>query len=111
MRDDAKRERIIAAWPHYNSAAEVGDALGISASSVRYHANQIGLPPKPIGARSVGDPTYFDTAQDRATKEAAEDGSATLAARCNALIADMKRRGAVAFGDLERHGDTADIAA
>jgi hypothetical protein len=104
MRDDAKRERIIAAWPHYNSAAEVGDALGISASSVRHHANQVGLPPKPVGARAIGDPTYFDTAQDSAAKQAARDGSATLAARCNDLIADMARRGAVAFGDLERHG-------
>lgn len=100
-----KRERIIAAWPHYNSAAEVGAALGISASSVRYHANQAGLKSKPVGARAVGDPTYYDSEQDKQAMKAARQGSATLLARCNDLIADMDRRGAVAFGDLERHGD------
>jgi hypothetical protein len=105
VRDDEKRARIIAAWPHYNSAAEVGDALGISASSVRYHANQAGLKSKPVGARAVGDPTYYDTAQDNAAKQAARDGSARLLARCQRLLLDMERRGAVAFGDLERHGD------
>jgi hypothetical protein len=99
---------IIAAYESGVGMTTIADCYGVSTGAVSGLLRRAGVEIRQVGRalgkeRALIEPPIFDSTE-KDSRSDAEQGSRDLLRAIARLYADMDRRGAVAFGDLERRG-------